>query len=406
MSWLVLKKSILLIISGGIAAIKCPEIIRLLNDKGVSTRCLLTTSGSKFVTPLSLATLSRNKVYENLFDPKDECEMGHIELSRSSDLILVAPATAHILARMASGIADDLATTALLATDKPVVAAPSMNVKMWEHAATIQNMDTLKKRGVTIIGPAEGEMACGEFGFGRMSEPQCIIEKIMPYLNLSDRLKGKRALVTSGPTYESIDPVRYITNLSSGKQGHAIANALARLGAETTLISGPSNEPDPTGVSTIHVENARDMLAACESALPSDIAVCAAAVSDWRALKQSENKMKKNGSTSTVLELTLNPDILATLAKPSNKRPSLVIGFAAETNDIIAEASKKRKIKGCDWIVANDVSIGTDVFGGTENKVHLISEDRLESWPKMSKNQVAEKLALNIADAFDKSKES
>ena len=231
-----MKKSILLIISGGIAAIKCPEIIRLLNEKGVATRCLLTSSGSKFVTPLSLATLSRNKVYEDLFDLNDECEMGHIELSRNCDLVLVAPATAHILARMASGIADDLATTALLATDKPIMVAPSMNVKMWEHAATIQNIETLKKRGVKIFGPEEGEMACGEFGFGRMSEPQHIIENIMPYLNHSDRLRGKRALVTSGPTYESIDPVRYITNLSSGKQGHAIATALARLGAETTLI--------------------------------------------------------------------------------------------------------------------------------------------------------------------------
>ena len=396
-----MKKRVLLIVSGGIAAVKCPDLIRHLSAKNIATRCILTRSGAEFVTPLSLAALSGDKVYDYLFSLTDESEMGHIELSRSADLVLVVPATAHILARMASGLADDLATTALLATDKPVMVAPAMNVRMWEHAATIQNIDILRQRGVMVIGPEEGEMACGEFGFGRMSEPENIVGEIESFFTHAKRLSGRQALVTSGPTFEAIDPVRYIANRSSGKQGHAIAHALARLGAETTLVSGPSNEPDPAGVSVVRVESARDMLAACEGALPADIAVCAAAVSDWRTTEQSQSKLKKNGSDPAALELTLNPDILATLSKPSNKRPSLVVGFAAETDDIIAHATKKRTSKGCDWIVANDVSSETGTFGGADNTVHLITADGLEDWSKMSKPQVAEKLALRIADALD-----
>ena len=396
-----MEKRVLLIVSGGIAAVKCPDLIRHLSAKNIATRCILTRSGAEFVTPLSLAALSGDKVYDDLFSLTDESEMGHIELSRSADLVLVVPATAHILARMASGLADDLATTALLATDKPVMVAPAMNVRMWEHAATIQNIDILRQRGVMVIGPEEGEMACGEFGFGRMSEPENIVGEIESFFSHAKRLSGKQALVTSGPTFEAIDPVRYIANRSSGKQGHAIAHALARLGAETTLVSGPSNEPDPAGVSVVRVESARDMLAACEGALPADIAVCAAAVSDWRATEQSQSKLKKNGSDPAALLLTLNPDILATLSKPSNKRPSLVVGFAAETDDIIAHATKKRTSKGCDWIVANDVSSETGTFGGADNTVHLITADGLEDWSKMSKPQVAEKLALRIADALD-----
>ena len=396
-----MRKSVLLVISGGIAAVKCPDLIRRLSALDISTRCILTPSGAKFVTPLSLAALSGDNVYDDLFSLTDESQMGHIELSREADLVLVVPATAHILARMASGLADDLATTALLATDKPVMVAPAMNVRMWEHAATVQNLNILRQRGVVVIGPEEGEMACGEFGYGRMSEPEDIVKKIKEYFCQGNRLSGKRALVTSGPTFEAIDPVRYIANRSSGKQGHAIANALARLGADTTLVSGPSNEPDPSGVSVVHVQNARDMLAACESALPADIVVCAAAVSDWRTSKQSQSKLKKCGSVSDVLELTLNPDILANLSKPSNKRPSLVVGFAAETDDIIAHATQKRTSKGCDWIVANDVSSGTDTFGGDHNTVNLITADRIENWPKMSKRQVAGKLALRIADTLD-----
>jgi phosphopantothenoylcysteine decarboxylase / phosphopantothenate---cysteine ligase len=393
-------KSILLIVSGGIAAVKIPDLIRRVAEKGVASRCILTRGGSQFVTPLSLAALSGEKVYEDLFSLTDESEMGHIELSRSADLVVVAPATANILARMAQGLADDLATTALLATDKPVMVAPAMNVRMWEHPATQQNLQILQSRGVIVVGPEEGDMACGEFGFGRMSEVADIVGAIESFFRVEGPLNGKRALVTSGPTFEAIDPVRYIANRSSGKQGHAIADALARLGAQTTLVSGPSNEPAPAGVSLIRVESAGEMLAACEQALPADIAVCAAAVSDWRVAKEAASKLKKNGSAPPPLELTLNPDILATLSQSSNARPTLVVGFAAETDDVIAHAGKKLKSKGCDWIVANDVSPQTGTFGGTDNTVHLIMRDSIEDWPKMTKHAVAGKLALRIADVF------
>lgn len=397
-----MEKRVLLIVSGGIAAVKSPQLIRGLKDKGIASRCILTRGGARFVTPLALAALSGQKVYEDLFSLNDDNEMGHIELSRSADLIVVAPATAHILARMATGLADDLASTALLATDKPVMVVPAMNVRMWQHPATQLNIETLRARGVIVVGPEQGEMACGEFGFGRLSEPEDIIRAIEDFYSpASLPLGGKRALVTSGPTLEAIDPVRYIANRSSGKQGHAIAAALAELGAETTLVSGPVNEPDPVGVAVIHVQSARDMLKACENVLPTDIAVCAAAVSDWRSAEQAPSKMKKNGSAPPALELALNPDILATLSAASNKRPTLVIGFAAETNDLIAHASKKRSAKGCDWIIANDVSPASGTFGGDDNTVHLISADGVEDWPKMSKLAVARKLAERIAHSLD-----
>ena len=396
-----MAKRVLLIVSGGIAAVKCPDLIHNLSALNISTRCILTTNGAEFITPLSLATFSGDKVYNDLFSLTDESQIGHIELSREADLVLVAPATAHILARMAAGLADDLATTVLLATDKPVMVAPSMNARMWEHDATIQNINVLKKRGIKVIGPNEGEMACGEFGFGRMCEPSEISQAVRKYFFQGNRLNNKRALVTSGPTIEAIDPARYIANRSSGKQGHAIANALAQLGAETTLISGPSNEPDPSGVSVVRIQSARDMLIACKKALPADILVCAAAVSDWRTLKQFQHKLKKNELEKNILELTPNPDILMDLSKPSKNRPSLVVGFAAETNDIITNATKKRVSKGCDWIVANDISNSSNTFGGENNTINLITPNGVENWPNMSKPQVAERLAFRIADTLD-----
>lgn len=392
---------VLLIVSGGIAAVKCPDLIRRLAERGVATRCILTHGGSQFITPLSLAALSGEEVYDDLFSLTDEHSMGHIELSRSADLVLVAPASADIMAKMAAGLADDLATTALLATDKPVIVAPAMNVRMWEHAATKTNIETLKARGVTVVGPVEGDMACGEFGFGRMSEVADIVCAVEAMLLKSRRLDGRSALVTSGPTFEAIDPVRYIANRSSGKQGHAIAAALAHNGADTVLVSGPTNLPDPPGVHVVHVETAADMLAACETALPCDIAVCAAAVSDWRAANQAPGKLKKNGAEPAPLELALNPDILGSIAAAGNRRPGLLVGFAAETDDVIANARVKLDAKGCDWIIANDVSADTGAFGGDDNTVHLITADGVEDWPKMSKVAVADRLAGRIADRLE-----
>ena len=388
---------ILLIISGGIAAYKCLELIRRLRERGASVRCVLTKAAAEFVTPLSVSALSGDKVYGELFSLTDEHEMGHIQLSRDADLLVVVPATANILARMARGIADDLATTVLLATDKDVMAAPSMNVRMWEHAATRENVEILRTRGVRLIGPVAGDMACGEYGDGRMAEPGDIADAIEGYFANSGRLAGKRAIVTSGPTHEPIDPVRYIANRSSGKQGHAIAAALARSGAATTLVTGPTAEPDPAGVSVIHVESARDMLEACQAALPADVAVCAAAVADWRAAEAQDQKIKKNGAPPT-LPLTENPDILRALSAAGNGRPRLVVGFAAETGDVIEKAIPKRAAKGCDWIVANDVAPGTGTFGGDDNTVHLITAAGAESWPRMSKQAVAETLVGRIAE--------
>ena len=389
-------KRILLIVSGGIAAYKSLELIRRLRERGASVRCVLTRGGAEFVTPLSLSTLSEDKVYTDIFSLTDEAEMGHIQLSRDADLLLVVPASADIMAKMAQGLADDLATTALLATDKDVMVAPSMNVRMWTHAATQANLTTLRERGVRFVGPADGDMACGEFGPGRMAEPNEIADAVSDFFENSAPLSGRRALVTSGPTHEAIDPVRYIANRSSGRQGHAIAAALARRGAATTLISGPTNLPDPAGVKIIHVESARDMLAACEQALPADVAVCAAAVADWRVAREATEKMKKSGTGVPTLEMTENPDILATLAAAANTRPQLVVGFAAETENIVEFAQAKRARKGCDWILANDVSPESGTFGGADNTIHLVSADGVEDWPRMSKTDVADRLADRI----------
>ncbi len=407
-------KRILLVVSGGIAAYKTPELVRRLREKGARVRCVLTAGGAEFVTPLALAAVSEDKVYDALFSLTDESEMGHIRLSREADVVLVAPATANILAKMAAGLADDLATTALLATDKPILAAPAMNVRMWENPATQHNLKTLAERGVGFIGPEEGDMACGEWGMGRMSEPDAIVAAVekffrqgataRPLKSPSVRslpLSGTKALVTSGPTFEAVDPVRYIANRSSGKQGHAIAQALARLGSQTTLVSGPTQQPDPPGVRVVRVESARDMLKACAQALPVDVAVCAAAVADWRAETVAREKIKKGAAAKPPqLKLVENPDVLATLSASGNLRPRLVIGFAAETENVIEAAKAKRKVKGCDWMVANDVSPATGILAGDFNTVHLISADGVEDWPRLAKAAVAERLAARVAPAL------
>jgi phosphopantothenoylcysteine decarboxylase/phosphopantothenate--cysteine ligase len=395
-------KRILLIVAGGIAAFKSLELIRRLRERGASVRCVLTEAGAKFVTPLSLQALSEDRVYSDMFSLTDESEMGHIQLSRDADLLVVAPATANILARMAAGLADDLASTVLLATDKPVMAAPAMNVRMWSHAATVANLEILKKRGIIFVGPNDGAMACNEFGPGRMSEPEEIVAAIEKVLSPQERpLAGKRAVVTSGPTREAIDPVRYISNHSSGKQGHAIALALARLGADVTLVSGPVALADPPGLRTVHIDSADQMLAACLAAGRIDIAVCAAAVADWKAVRPATAKIKKKaGAAPPNLELAPNPDILATLSKPGPQRPALVVGFAAETENLVANAIEKRQRKGCDWIVANDVSPAVGTFGGERNTVHLISVAGVEDWPTLAKDDVAMRLAGRIALYF------
>jgi len=390
-------KRILLVISGGIAAYKTLELIRRVRESGGAVRCILTKGGAQFVTPLSLSALSEDKVYSDLFSLTDESEMGHIRLSREADLVVVAPASADILAKMAHGRADDLATTALLATDKPVLVAPAMNSRMWEHAATQTNLTALKARGVLTVGPNEGDMACGEYGFGRMAEPEEIRRAIESFFGRDAPLVGRHALVTSGPTFEAIDPVRFIGNRSSGRQGHAIALALARLGARTTLVSGPTALSDPAGVDTLRVESAQEMLAACEAALPCDVAVCAAAVSDWRAKEPQSQKMKKNSKTPPSLALITNPDILACLSAAGNTRPRLVVGFAAETETVVEHAQAKLAKKGCDWILANDVSPDSGTFGGARNTIHLIDANGVESWPRMSKDDVAAKLGALIA---------
>ena len=394
-------KRILLIVPGGIAAFKIPELIRLLRGRDCGVTCVLTQSGAEFVTPLTLQALTETKVYRDLFSLTDENEMGHIELSRSADLVVVAPATANILAKMAAGIGDDLATTLLLATDKPVLAAPAMNVRMWLHAATQANMALLASRGIQVVGPDEGAMACNEYGPGRMAEPPAIVAAIEGLLATAGSLAGKHAIVTSGPTHEPIDPVRYIANRSSGRQGHAIAAALAALGARVTLVSGPVSVPDPMGVTVHHIESAQQMLAACQAALPAEIAVCAAAVADWRVASAAGGKIKKvPGGAPPTLELVPNPDILATLSAPGPRRPALVVGFAAETDDLLANAQAKRVRKGCDWIVANDVSPATGIMGGAENLVHLITAEGVEDWPRLAKDEVARRLAARIADAL------
>lgn len=400
------NRKILLIVGGGIAAYKCLELIRRLRERGVGVRCILTRAGAEFVTPLSLAALSGEKVFSDLFSLTDETEMGHIELSRAADLLVVAPATADLLARMAQGLASDLASTALLATDKPVLAAPAMNVRMWQHPATGRNLARLKADGIHFVGPNEGPMACNEFGFGRMAEPAEILAAIEALLAAPSPLRtarplaGRRALVTSGPTHEPIDPVRYIANRSSGKQGHAIARALAALGAETRLVSGPTHEPDPPGVLMSKVETAAEMLKAVEAALPADVAVCAAAVADWRVADCAGEKIKKREGKLPTLALIENPDILATLSRPGAHRPRLVIGFAAETEKVIAHARDKLARKGCDWILANDVGPESGVFGGDTNRVHLLAGERVEDWPNLSKDEVAMRLAERIAQTL------
>ncbi len=394
----------LLIIGGGIAAYKSLELIRRLRERGAAVRCVLTKAGARFVTPLSVAALSEDKAYGDLFSLTDESEMGHIRLSREAELIVVAPATADLLAKFAAGLADDLASTVLLATDTPVMVAPAMNVRMWEHPATQANLELLRQRGVVRVGPGEGDMACGEYGWGRMAEADEIAAAVEALIGAGLLLSGRRAIVTSGPTHEAIDPVRFIANRSSGKQGHAIAAALARRGADTTLVAGPTDRPDPAGVAVLRIGTAVEMLEACRAALPADVAVCAAAVADWRVKAVAPAKLKKTAGGPPVLELIENPDVLAALSAAGNRRPRLVVGFAAETEDVLANAQAKRKSKGCDWIVANDVSPGTGTIGGDENRVHLITADGVEDWPVMTKDQVADRLAEHIGRALDATK--
>jgi len=396
-------KRVLLIVSGGIAAYKSLELIRRLREMGASVRPILTRAGAQFVTPLSLATLSRDKVFQDLFSLTDESEIGHIRLARDCDLIVVAPASADILAKMALGLASDLATTVLLASDRPVLVAPAMNHVMWTHPATQGHLKTLAARGVHSVGPNDGALAEGESGLGRVSEPHEILAAIAALLGADaplkgPHLKGKRALVTSGPTHEPIDPVRFIGNRSSGKQGHAIASALAALGADTILVTGPTAQPDPAGVAVKHIGTAEEMLAACRAALPVDVAVCAAAVADWKAANPRRQKIKKTGGAPPTLKLAENPDILATLAAKGKTRPRLVVGFAAETENVVANAIAKRRKKGCDWIVANDVSAAAGTFGADANVVHLIDARGAEAWPRLAKDEVALRLARRIAD--------
>ncbi|MRU15196.1 bifunctional phosphopantothenoylcysteine decarboxylase/phosphopantothenate--cysteine ligase CoaBC [Roseovarius sp. A21] len=393
------SKRILLIIGGGIAAFKSLDLIRRLRERGAQVTPVLTRAGEEFVTPLSVSALAGQKVFRDLFDLTDEAEMGHIELSRSADLIVVAPATADLMAKMAQGHADDLASTLLLATDTPVMVAPAMNVRMWEHPATQRNIATLKSDRIHFVGPNEGDMACGEHGPGRMAEPMEIVAAVEAAL-ADGPLAGKRVLVTSGPTHEPIDPVRYIANRSSGAQGTAIARALSALGAEVVFVTGPADVAPPEGVEVVRVETAQEMLEAVQSALPVEAAVFAAAVADWRVASASTSKMKKTKGGLPVLEFTENPDILATISQMDKGRPALVVGFAAETDDVIDNATAKRTRKGCDWIVANDVSHETGIMGGKDNDITLISQEGAEDWPRMSKEDVARRLAERIAQAL------
>ena len=405
-------KRILLIIGGGIAAYKTLELIRRLKERGADVRAVLTKAGAEFVTPLSVSSLSGDKVYTDLFSLTDEAEMGHIELSRDADLLVVAPATADLMAKMASGLANDLASTALLATDKRVLLAPAMNVRMWTHPATVRNVGQLRADGVLFVGPNEGAMACGEFGPGRMAEPMEILAAIeqalagrsalpapgdMAQITGPKPLAGKHVLVTSGPTHEPIDPVRYIANRSSGKQGHAIAAAAAAAGARVTLVSGPVAIADPAGVTMVKVESAREMKAAVEAALPADIAIFAAAVADWRVAGAADEKIKKTKSGPPTFSMVENPDILAGIAGAASGRPPLVVGFAAETEKVIEHARAKLARKGCDLIVANDVSPETGVMGGDRNTVHLVGRDSVETWPELPKDEVARRLIAAIA---------
>ncbi|MCU4654418.1 bifunctional phosphopantothenoylcysteine decarboxylase/phosphopantothenate--cysteine ligase CoaBC [Roseibacterium sp. SDUM158016] len=393
-------RQILLIIGGGIAAYKSLDLIRRLRERGAGVVPVLTRAGQEFVTPLTVSALAGRKVFQDLFDLTDEAEMGHIELSRAADLVVVAPATADLMAKMAGGHANDLASTLLMATDKRVLIAPAMNVRMWDHPATQRNLATLRGDGILIVGPDEGVMACGEFGPGRMAEVPQIIAAIEGALSAGP-LAGRHVLVTSGPTHEPIDPVRYIANRSSGAQGTAIAAALRDLGARVSFVTGPASVPPPAGVEVVRVETAAEMLKAVEAALPADAAVFAAAVADWRVSNAAGQKMKKDGAGGLpALEFAENPDILATVSRMSEGRPKLVVGFAAETHDVERHATEKRARKGCDWIVANDVSPGTGIMGGTENAVTLITAEGPEAWPRLSKDETARRLAARIASAL------
>ena len=393
-------KHILLIITGGIAAYKSLELIRRLQDKNVQVTPVMSKAAAQFVTPLSVSALAGKQVFTDLFDLTQEAQMGHIELSRAADLIVVAPASADFMAKMAAGLADDLASTLVLATDKDVMVAPAMNVRMWEHPATQRNIKMLKQDGVRFIGPEEGPMACGEYGAGRMADVPQIVESIVHYFG-NGPLAGRRALVTSGPTHEPIDPVRYIANRSSGAQGTALAVMLRNLGADVHFITGPTNMPPPTGVQVTQIETAAQMADAVQAALPVDIAVCAAAVADWTAATPAQDKIKKSTpKQGFTLDLIQNPDILADVCSASN-RPTLVIGFAAETQNLVENATQKRLKKGCDWMIANDVSPHTGIMGGQMNKITLIDENGAQTWPKMSKTQVADALGQRIAKVFE-----
>lgn len=393
-------KTILLIIGGGIAAYKSLDLIRRLQERGARVVPVLTRAGAEFVTPLSISALAGGKCHTELFSLTDEAEMGHIQLSRAADLVVVAPATADLMAKLAAGLAPDLASTLLLATDKRILLAPAMNVRMWHHPATQRNLAQLRADGVAVVGPNEGDMACGEFGPGRMAEPLEIVAAISAAMG-NGPLAGRHVLVTSGPTHEPIDPVRYIANRSSGAQGAALAAALADLGARVTFVTGPASVPPPAGVEVVRVETAREMLAAVEAALPADAAVFAAAVADWRVANASDRKLKKDGTgRAPTLEFAENPDILARVSQMKSGRPELVVGFAAETDNVLEHASAKRARKGCDWIVANDVSPATGVMGGVENAVTVIDAEGSESWPRMSKAEVARRLAARIAAAL------
>ena len=406
-------KKILLVIGGGIAAYKALDLIRRLRERGASVRGVLTSAAKHFVTPLSVASLSGQKVFDDLFNLTDEAEMGHIELSREADLVVVAPATADLLAKQAHGLANDMASTLLLATDKKVLVAPAMNLRMWLHPATQRNVAQLKQDGVLFIGPDNGEMACGEFGPGRMAEPLAIVAAIEQAFDAETALalpesvpqrptptgplSGKHVVITAGPTHEPIDPVRYIANRSSGKQGYALAQAAREAGADVTLVSGPVNLPAPAGVSLVQVETAREMLTSVKSALPADLFIAAAAVADWRVAGESNQKIKKGATGTPSFTLAENPDILATVSKSADKRPKIVIGFAAETEKVIEHAQAKLARKGCDLIVANDVTPGTGVMGGNRNTVHLVTSKDVTSWPEMSKDEVATRLIAHFA---------
>ena len=394
-------KRILLVIGGGIAAYKALDLIRRLQDAGAGVRGVLTAGGAEFITPLSVASLTGDQCYTDLFSLKDEAEMGHIRLSREADVILIAPATADLMAKMAAGLAGDLASTILLATDKPVLAAPAMNAEMWAHPATQRNLATLTGDGVTMIPPGDGQLACGEVGPGRLAEVPDIVAAVAAHFSAAKKpLTGRHVLVTAGPTHESIDPVRYIANRSSGRQGFAIAGALARMGARVTLVAGPVALDTPPGVTRIDVETACQMADAADKALPADAAVCVAAVADWRTSDEASGKLKKSQDGLPRLNLVENPDILARLSSGGKRRPGLVVGFAAETDDVVNHAMAKRLRKGCDWIVANDVSVESGVMGGGDNTVHLVTDTGVEDWPTLPKQAVAERLAERIAGAL------